>query len=300
LGSFGSPYVLVEFGNGFKHIAWLRGNARIEMTVWRLLKLETNDAFTNMAIDEAIITARIEGLVPNTLRFYRWNPSAVSTGRFQKIFNEVNVENCQRHGVDIVRRITGGGTVYHDFEGEITYSVIVKEEDLGTQDVVIAYNTISNGLIEAAKILGVNANFDPGDPRNCPNIAIDGKKISGSAQFHKGGVLLQHGTFLLDVDLAKMFTFLRVPWAKTITDVICVAKERITSIKQELASNISVEEAYQALIKGFRKAFPIQFKKEEALTAYERKLAEKLRREKCITEKWNMEGKIKGEVMSKV
>ncbi|MFQ6074180.1 MAG: biotin/lipoate A/B protein ligase family protein [Candidatus Bathyarchaeia archaeon] len=262
------------------------------MTVWRLLKLETNDAFTNMAIDEAITTARINGLVPNTLRFYRWNPSAVSIGRFQKVFNEVHVENCRSHGVDIVRRITGGGTVYHDSEGEITYSVVVKEDDLGTKDVVVAYNTISNGLIEAAKILGVNANFNPGDPRNCPNIAIDGKKISGSAQFHKGGVLLQHGTFLLDVDLTKMFTFLKVPWAKTITDVICVAKERITSIRQELASDISVEEAYQALIKGFQKSFNIHFKGEETLTVYERKLAEKLRKERYTIDEWNLMGKL--------
>ncbi len=262
------------------------------MTAWRLLKLETNNAFTNMAIDEAIITARVEGLVPNTLRFYRWNPSAVSIGRFQNIFNEVNVENCQRHGVDIVRRITGGGTVYHDIEGEITYSVVVKEEDVGTQDVVIAYNTICNGLIEAAKILGVNANFDPGDPRNCPNIAVDGKKISGSAQFHKGGVILQHGTLLFEVDLNKMFTFLRVPWAKTTTDVICVAKERITSIKQELASNISVEKVYQALVKGFEKAFNTEFNHEETPTTYEQKLVKKLRREKYTTEKWNLKCKI--------
>jgi lipoate-protein ligase A len=262
------------------------------MTTWRLLKLEVNDAFTNMAVDEAIITARIKELVPNTLRFYRWNPSAVSIGRFQNVSNEVHIENCREHGVDIVRRITGGGTVYHDFEGEITYSVVVKEEDLGTQDVVLAYNTICNGLIEAAKILGVNADFNPGDPRNCPNIAVNGKKISGSAQFHKGGVLLQHGTFLLDADLTKMFTFLRVPWAKTIADVICVAKERITSLKHELASNISVEEAYKALIKGFQKAFDTQLKEEETLTAYEQKLAERLRREKYATEKWNLEGKI--------
>lgn len=263
------------------------------MTVWRLLKLETKDAFANMSIDEAIITARIKGSVPNTLRFYRWNPSAVSIGRFQNVFNKVDVENCRSHGVDIVRRITGGGTVYHDFKGEITYSVIVKEKDLGTQDVVVAYNTICNGLIEAAKILGVNANFNPGDPRNCPNIAIDGKKISGGAQFHKGGVLLQHGTFLLDVDLTEMFTFLRVPWAKTTADVLCVAKERITSIEHELASNISVEEAYQALIRGFERTFNIEFNEEETLTTYEQKLAEKLRKEKYTTDEWNLKGKAK-------
>ncbi|RLI15239.1 lipoate--protein ligase family protein, partial [Candidatus Bathyarchaeota archaeon] len=65
------------------------------MTVWRLLKLETHDAFMNMAIDEAVLTARIKNLVPNTLRFYRWKPSAVSIGRFQNIQNEVLLDNCK-------------------------------------------------------------------------------------------------------------------------------------------------------------------------------------------------------------
>ncbi len=253
---------------------------------WRIIGLDVNDAYMNMAIDEAILTARIKELVPNTLRFYLWKPSAVSIGRFQNVFKEIHIENCQRHGVDIVRRITGGGAVYHDFKGEITYSVIIKEEDLETKDVIASYNTICNGLIETTKILGVNANFQPGNQRNCPNLIIDGKKISGSSQRHKNGVILQHGTFLLDIDLVKMFTFLRVPWAKTITDVICIARERITSIKQELTLNIQVEKIYHALIEGFQKAFNVKFPKEEMLTVYEQKLAEKLRDEKYSTREW--------------
>jgi lipoate-protein ligase A len=260
------------------------------MTVWRLLKLDVNDAFTNMAIDEAIVIARIKDFVPNTLRFYQWKPPAVSVGRFQDVSNEVQIENCRRQGVDIVRRITGGGTVYHDSQGEITYSVIAKEEDFGTADVVQAYNTISKGLIEAAKILGVNADFNPGDPKNCPNIAIDGKKISGSAQFHKGGVLLQHGTFLLEADLEKMFTFLRVPWAKTIKDVVCVVKERLTSIQNELGKGVSTEDAYQALVKGFEKALNPQLR-EERLTRFEQELTQELCSDKFSTEEWNQRGR---------
>lgn len=268
------------------------------MKKWRLVRLSVNDVFTNMAIDEAITTARIEGLVPNTLRFYRWKPSAVSVGRFQDVYNEVHVESCRRHGVDIVRRITGGGTVYHDCDGEITYSVIAREIDFGSTDVVYAYNTISNGLIEAAKILGVNADFNPGDPRNCPNIAVSGKKISGSAQFHKAAVLLQHGTFLLDVDLEKMFTFLRVPWAKTFQDVVCVARDRLSSIGKELNRKVSIEEAYEALVQGFRKALKIELEA-EALTHYEQQLASKLRKEKFSTDRWNQTGKAAVQKMEK-
>jgi len=263
------------------------------MQEWRLVKLDVNNAFTNMAVDEAIVTARIKGLIPNTLRLYRWKPSAVSVGRFQSVANEVQTENCKQHGIDIVRRITGGGTVYHDSDDEITYSVIASERDFGAADVVYAYHTICNALMEAAKTLGVNADFNPGDPKNCPNIAANGKKISGSAQFHKGGVLLQHGTFLLDVDLQKMFTFLRVPWAKTIPDVVCVAQDRITSIRNELNQNVSSQKACEALTEGFKKALNTELT-EEPISTYEQQLTSRLAKEKFSTDEWNINGRSTG------
>ena len=261
------------------------------MNAWRLLRLEVRDAFTNMAIDEAIMKARIEGTVSNTLRFYQWKPSAVTIGRFQNPFQEVYIENCKKQKVDVVRRITGGGAVYHDCDGEITYSVVVNEKDLGSVDVIVAYNLICNGLIEAAKNLGVKADFNLGDPKHCPNIAIGGRKISGSAQSHKRGVLLQHGSFLLDVDLEKMFTFLKVPWAKSLEDMLNIARERLTSIKHELGSTVSTDDVYQALVTGFQKALNIQLVEGE-LTSYERSLAEKLRREKFTVDEWNLTGKV--------
>jgi lipoate-protein ligase A len=242
-----------------------------------------------MAIDEAILASRIRNLVPNTIRFYRWNPSAVSVGKFQKIENEVNLDNCRRYGVDVVRRITGGGTVYHDAEGEITYSVVASKDDLGVKDITDIYAKIYAGLAEAIKILGLTADFNKGDAKACPNLMINGKKISGSAQCHKGEVVLQHGTLLLDVDLEKMFTFLRVPWAKTCMDVVNIAKNKITSIKEELGKDFSVMTVCQALIEGFRKALKIQLTNGE-LTSYEFEFAEKLCKEKYATDGWNLYG----------
>jgi lipoate-protein ligase A len=262
------------------------------MGVWRLLKLEVGDAFTNMAVDEAIMRARIEGRVPNTLRFYRWNPSAVSIGRFQNLTDEVHVENCRAHNVDIVRRITGGGAVYHDSQGEITYSVIAKTTDLGCADLdmLSAYQKICSGLNEAVRILGAKAEFRPPDPKRCPNLTIKGRKFSGNAQSCKKGVLLQHGTFLLDIDHEKMFTFLKVLWAKTLDDVLKVSKRKLTSARQELESQFTMEEAYRALVKGFEKALKVHLVEEE-LTEYEKKLAEKLRKERFVIEEWNFLGK---------
>ena len=260
------------------------------MSDWRLLRMEVHDAFTNMAVDEAVLTSVTEGKAPNTVRFYRWKPSAVSIGRFQDIRKEVNLLNCGLAEVDVVRRISGGGAVYHDYENEVTYSVTVHKRDLGVEDASGAYEKICSGLVEAARILGVKAEFNVGDWKQCPNITIDGKKFSGSAQCHRKGVVLQHGTFLVGVDLTRMFTFLRVPWAKTPMDVVCVAKDRITSIRRETRRNVSLEEAERALIEGFARALEVELVKGK-LTGYEKMLAERLRVRKFGAYEWNFYGR---------
>jgi len=262
------------------------------MSSWRLLRQKTHNAFANMAIDEAILRARIEEKVPNTLRLYRWAPSAVSIGRFQNINNEVQLENCRTYGVNVVRRISGGGAVYHDSEDEITYSVIVKHENLGTSDVAEAYNQVCNGLIEAAHILGVNAEYNEGSVKQCPNIAVKERKISGSAQAHKRGVILQHGTFLVSVDLEKMFRFLKVPKKDACIDYVSIARRKITSVADELGKQVKVDQVHEALIRGFEKALSIKLK-EGSLTPNELELAQKLEKEKFATREWNLEGKTK-------
>ena len=261
-----------------------------ELPGWRLVRIESQNAFANMAIDEAILTARIASFVPNTVRFYQWKTSAVSIGRFQKIENEVQLRNCKSLGVDVVRRITGGGAVYHDAENEITYSVVAGERELQSQDVATAYRKIYSGLVEALNILGLTADFEKGNDRTCPNLTIRGRKISGSAQCHKRGVVLQHGTLLLDVNLEKMFTLLRVPWATTCLDIVNVAKNKITSIANEIGKTPSLDKVHQALIDGYGKAMNTDFAV-EGLTPYERELARRLGEEKYGTEDWNFRGK---------
>ncbi|MEW6070324.1 MAG: lipoate--protein ligase family protein, partial [Candidatus Thermoplasmatota archaeon] len=79
------------------------------MEVWRLLLTGYKDAFTNMAIDEAILQLVAKGKSENTIRFFSWLPSAVSIGYFQSINEKVDLESCRKNKVDVVRRITGGG-----------------------------------------------------------------------------------------------------------------------------------------------------------------------------------------------
>ena len=203
------------------------------MDTWRLLALKTNSGPMNMAVDEAILTARIAEKVPNTLRFYRWQPSAVSVGRNQNPESEIYLDACKRLGVDVVRRISGGGSVYHDFEGEVTYSVTAKAESLSmAADITVVYAKIYEAIKDALRILGITADFSTGDAKNCPNMTVNGKKISGSSQIITRGIVLQHGTILRSVDLPKMFELLKLKNASC-SQAADIGKRKITSVQNE-------------------------------------------------------------------
>jgi lipoate---protein ligase len=209
---------------------------------WRIIDYQDNDAFMNMAIDEAISESVGAGRAP-TIRFYGWNPDAVSLGYFQSLEKEANAARCAAEGVDIVRRRTGGGAVYHDGYGEITYSVIGKES-LFPKDILESYRLICGWVVDSLGLLGIKSEFKP-----INDIIVSGRKISGNAQTRRGGVLLQHGTILYSVDAERMFQLLKVSDEKIRDKMIANVKERVTSILRE--RNISREDAYEAIFEGF-------------------------------------------------
>jgi len=243
----------------------------------------------NMAIDEAILTARLSNMVPNTLRLYRWQPSAVSIGKNQNPQDAVYIEECRKQGVDVVRRISGGGAVLHSADGEVTYSVIAKTASVGKY-IPEVYQRIYAAIADALRLLGISADYNIGDEKNCPNLTVNGKKISGSAQVIRKGTVLQHGTVLLDVDFEKMFTLLRVPWAKNCMQVAGIARGKMTSIREMLGHVVSAETLSNALSLGFKNALRIQLVAGE-LTPSELDVVGKLCREKYATDAWNFEGK---------
>jgi len=258
------------------------------MDTWRFLPLEVNDAFTNMAIDEAMLESRIQGKTQNTIRFYRWNPSAVSIGRFQSVEKEVNLGACKRLGIDIVRRVSGGGAVYHDFTRELTYSVIV---DCGneriTTDVLTSYKGVCDGILKGLASLGVNVELEAANPsQRCPNIMIDGRKVSGNAQARRRGVLLQHGTVLIDLDIQTMLEVLRNPKLIMNETIVEFVRKRITTLSRELKREVDLEEVVTAMKKGFSEAFDISLA-EGNLTTDEVNLARELKTTRYGSDAWN-------------
>lgn len=249
---------------------------------WRLLDTGLNDAFYNMALDEAIVIARSKNLVPNTIRFFRWSPSAVSIGYFQSMEEEVDIKACDEMGIDYIRRRTGGGAVYHDTEGELTYSIIVDENHrLISRDFQETYRTLCSGLVLGLRQLGVPAEFKP-----INDIIARGKKISGNAQTRGMSIVHQHGTILRKVDPALMFKVLKVPSEKIRDKLIKSVEERVTSINDVLGRDVSFRELKDALIKGFEDSFGIKLMR-GSIMDFEEDLAQRLKVEKYASRKWN-------------
>lgn len=244
---------------------------------WRLIPLEIHTAAMAMALDEAASRSVKDG-GPPTIRFYRWQPSAVSIGYFQSLEDEVDLDMCREMGVDFVRRRTGGGTVYHDYEGEITYSVIAPSSFFD-RDIIASYELICGWIVDAFSILGISARFKPVN-----DIVTDGKKISGNAQTRRGKVLLQHGTVLYDLDVKKMFSVLRVSDEKISDKMISAVEERVTCVRR--VSDASREETYRALYEAFTRGKHCY---EGAWTEEELACAAELAETKYSTREWNFQ-----------
>jgi lipoate-protein ligase A len=246
---------------------------------WRLIKTGYSDAFTNMAIDEAICRLHEFNDSP-TVRFYGWKPSAVSIGYFQSLKEEVDTKKCAESKVDVVRRITGGGAVFH--EKELTYSFVCSEKaNIVPKNIMESYKKICHSLVLGFKHLNLNACFAP-----LNDILVENQKISGNAQTRKEGNILQHGTILIEVDVEKMFSLLLVPNEKIKGKLIENVKQRVTSINAKLKRNVEFEEVLNAMKKGFEENFGVKLI-EEKLSRKEIELAEQLKKEKFATKEWN-------------
>jgi lipoate-protein ligase A len=255
------------------------------MNAWRLIPLQTHNAHMNMAIDEAILTSRTQNYVPNTLRLYQWQPSAVSIGKNQNPQQQIHTQALKKLGVDLVRRTSGGGTVYHDQTGEITYSVTAPTQNLG-KDITTIYTQIYAAITDALRLLGIPADFKPSNHKNCPNLTVKGKKISGSAQTLKHDIIQQHGTLLLSVDLPRMFQLLRIKGIENCSLAAQIATRKITSIQNELGHLVTAQTAANALTQGFKATLRINLNQGQ-LTYYEEALAKKLCKQKYATASWN-------------
>ncbi|WP_010258415.1 lipoate--protein ligase family protein [Treponema primitia] len=244
---------------------------------FRLLESGCHDGYYNMGLDEALLESAARGGTP-CLRLYGWKPPAVSIGYFQGLHEEVDLDACKKHGVDVVRRISGGGAVFH--QAELTYSIIMPvTHPLAQQDFNDFYIRFCGGIIEGLKLLGLDARFAP-----INDVLVGGRKISGNAQTRRMGCILQHGTVLLDNDVDLMFELLQVPAEKLKGKLIEDVKSRVTSLRAE-GLNISFDKAAASLAEGFRRILNLSLNPETPNAAEEARTKE-LAAEKFGSEEW--------------
>jgi len=251
------------------------------MQEWRIIDIRIDSCYNNMGLDEAIMTAYAEGkgVADGTVRFYRWNPSAVSIGYFQSMEQELDLEECKNRGVDYIRRVTGGGAVYHDFEGELTYSLITPQSNsIIPRDILKSYEVICGALVDGLRRLGVTAVFEPVN-----DLTAAGRKISGNAQTRRKDVVLQHGTLLRKVNVEKMFSLLRVSDEKIRDKLITSVRDRVCSLEDYLDKDVLFSELKNALTAGFENVLDIRFIPGQP-TDYELKLASQLAQTKASHE----------------
>ncbi len=227
----------------------------------------------NMGLDESLLM-HLDKIGP-TLRFYGWEPPAVSIGYFQSMEEEVDIHKAHEMGVDLVRRITGGGAVYHKYE--LTYSIVIPPPP---GKILSSYRFVERGIVEALKSLGIEAEMS-----GINDIVVSGRKISGNAQTRKYGGMLQHGTILMDVDVDEMFSLLKVPQEKMRDKIVKSVKERVTSL-HHLGVDVEFDELQKIMAEGFGKALDAELYEDELPKEVLSK-AKELEVEKYGSREWN-------------
>ena len=221
---------------------------------WRLLDTERRPASENIALDSVLLELAARGEIPNTLRFLQFSPPAVLVGYHQTIEHEVRKDYCERRGIDVNRRITGGGAIYFDTT-QLGWEIIGSRRGFGYRLDSVT-EKVARGVVLGLSRLGIEAGFRP---RN--DIEVAGKKISGTGGIFEGDAFLFQGTLLVDFDVQEMVRSLRIPVEKLDAHEIDSISERVTWLSRELGRLPDLEIIKEALLEGFKEALGIEFEK---------------------------------------
>jgi lipoate-protein ligase A len=235
---------------------------------WRLVLDGPREGRLNMALDRVLLERRAAGRCPPTLRLYSWSRPTVSLGRFQPE-TDVDAAACERYGLDVVRRPTGGRGVLH--ADEVTYAVVAGTADDVPRGVAASYRHLSAALAEAYHLLGVPAELTA-RPRGragagaCylhatqADLSLGAAKLSGSAQVWLGDAVLQHGSFVISRN-AEIESAALGMGPRGASELAAAA----VTLAEALSRTPAADEVVAAAVQGFERALGVTFS-QEALT----------------------------------
>lgn len=234
------------------------------------IESNSKDVFLNLAMEEYVFKNFKDD---SYLLLYK-NDNAIVLGKYQNIYQEINVPEAEASGIKIARRISGGGTVFHD-SGNLNYSFIADNE----KNDLHCYDDFLSPIIKALQSMGVDAR-----KRNVCDIAIGDLKISGNAQSIHENRILHHGTLLFDSDMEKLHRLLEVTDAIIESKAVPSVPSPVTNIREHLRdSSMTLDDFKSTLLSNI---FPSGISRRK-LTEDDMGQIEKLRDEKYNTWEWN-------------
>ncbi len=259
--------------------------------LWRYIPFTENNPYDNMAMDEALLSIYSKTKQP-ILRLYGWSPAGISIGKYQKVEETLNLSACKEDGVAVVRRITGGGAIFH--QKEITYCIVCSQDDIGMKNKTVkeSFEKLTSFIMDFYIELGLTPAYakeiykDKKLGARCEfcfagseeyDIVIKNKKIGGNAQARKKGMIFQHGSIPLmdNAENAEVYFKNKINW------------ENFTCLSKLLKNSLTIEQATQALTQAFTRVLGFELERIPVTTG-EEEIKENFLLKKYTQDKWNL------------
>ncbi len=243
---------------------------------WKLIPGAPTPPLLNMALDEVLAERVGRGERPPTLRIWGWSHPCIVLGRFQSVRNEVDEEAAERNGVQLVRRISGGGAMFIEPEGAITWSIYAPQDLVKGMTFAQSYAHFDSWVVAALRDLGIDAWYEP-----LNDITSSGGKIGGAAQSRRAGAVLHHTTMAYAMNIPLMTQVLRIGREKLSDKGVTSADRRVGPLRQQ--TSLPRQTIIDHMVTHFANSFGLQ---EDGLTPEEIAEAETRVRDRFGTPGW--------------
>lgn len=263
------------------------------MNSWRLIDTGPLDGPANMALDEALLACFDKQRSQPLLRLYGWDPPALSVGRYQAAEAALKLDLCAQEDVPVVRRMTGGGIIYH--AQELTYSIVCAPEHLGLAGVKDGFRRLCGFLLGTYRRLGLEASFaadlnHSGERlgertafcfagKEDFDVLVQGRKIGGNAQRRLSGAILQHGSIPLESRVQHGLRYLKEPAPAAVNSVSLA----------ELGVTPELSHLKRMLVESFEECLGASLSK-DGPSAAELDAARRFEEQKYRSDRWNLGG----------